>query len=101
MNSSADPAVEVSGLTKDFGTARALDEVTFAVRAQEIFGLLGPNGAGKPVTGLWHSWLLPRAEIAGEQVDRREADVHPLPRLKGLQVGVGHHGVNSASYDGE
>jgi ABC-2 type transport system ATP-binding protein len=50
MNCSADPAVEVSGLTKDFGTARALDEVTFAVRAQEIFGLLGPNGAGKSTT---------------------------------------------------
>jgi ABC-2 type transport system ATP-binding protein len=43
-------SVEVDGLTKDFGAARALDKATFAVRSQEIFGLLGPNGAGKTTT---------------------------------------------------
>jgi ABC-type branched-subunit amino acid transport system ATPase component len=52
-------SVEARGLTKDFGTARALDGATFTVETGESFGLLGPNGAGKPVTGLGHSWLLP------------------------------------------
>ncbi len=47
MTSSANAAVEVSGLTKDFGATRALDEATFDVARGEIFGLLGPNGAGK------------------------------------------------------
>jgi ABC-2 type transport system ATP-binding protein len=50
MTSSANAAVEVSGLTKDFGATRALDEATFDVARGEIFGLLGPNGAGKTTT---------------------------------------------------
>jgi ABC-2 type transport system ATP-binding protein len=50
MTSSADAAVEVSGLTKDFGATRALDAATFDVASGEIFGLLGPNGAGKTTT---------------------------------------------------
>jgi ABC-2 type transport system ATP-binding protein len=47
MTCRADAAVEVTGLTKDFGPTRALDEATFDVARGEIFGLLGPNGAGK------------------------------------------------------
>ncbi|MEO5338795.1 MAG: ATP-binding cassette domain-containing protein, partial [Magnetospirillum sp. WYHS-4] len=43
-------AVEARDLTRDFGAFRAVDKVTFAVPAGEIFGLLGPNGAGKSTT---------------------------------------------------
>jgi ABC-2 type transport system ATP-binding protein len=43
----APPAVQVDGLTRDFGEVRALDAVSFSVRAGETFALLGPNGAGK------------------------------------------------------
>ncbi len=50
MTSSADAAVEVIGLRKDFGATRALDAATFNVARGEIFGLLGPNGAGKTTT---------------------------------------------------
>jgi sodium transport system ATP-binding protein len=39
--------IEVSGLTKRFGELTAVNDVSFAVAAGEIFGLLGPNGAGK------------------------------------------------------
>jgi len=39
--------IEVSGLTKNFGAVRALDDVTFQARDGRITGLLGPNGAGK------------------------------------------------------
>jgi ABC-2 type transport system ATP-binding protein len=44
------PVIEVKGLTKRYGTATAVNGVTFNVAAGEIFGLLGPNGAGKTTT---------------------------------------------------
>ena len=42
--------VEVSQITKSFGTTRAVDDISFVVERGEIFGLLGPNGAGKTTT---------------------------------------------------
>ncbi len=44
------PAVEVSELTKRFGSFVAVDRVSFAVAPGEVFGFLGPNGAGKTTT---------------------------------------------------
>jgi ABC-2 type transport system ATP-binding protein len=41
------PVVEVRGLSRRFGDTMALDEVTFALRPNVIYGLLGRNGAGK------------------------------------------------------
>lgn len=38
------------GLTKKFGSFVAADNITFNIKAGEIFGLLGPNGAGKSTT---------------------------------------------------
>jgi len=41
------PTVELSHITKSFGSLKAVDDVSFDVEKGEIFGLLGPNGAGK------------------------------------------------------
>jgi ABC-2 type transport system ATP-binding protein len=40
-------AIEVDHLVKKFGEFTAVNDVSFDVEQQEIFGLLGPNGAGK------------------------------------------------------
>ncbi|MCB6183672.1 ABC transporter ATP-binding protein [Leeia sp. TBRC 13508] len=41
------PAIEISGINKQFGDLKALDNVSFSVGQGEFFALLGPNGAGK------------------------------------------------------
>jgi ABC-2 type transport system ATP-binding protein len=46
----ADPVIRVDGLHKSYGETRAVDGVSFEVRAGTVFGLLGPNGAGKTTT---------------------------------------------------
>ena len=43
-------AIETEGLSKFYGAARGIEEVTMAVEAGEVFAFLGPNGAGKTTT---------------------------------------------------
>ncbi|MGV0607618.1 ATP-binding cassette domain-containing protein [Mycolicibacterium sp. XJ1904] len=45
-----EPVVEIHGLTKDFGRAKALDGLDLTVAPGQITGFLGPNGAGKSTT---------------------------------------------------
>ena len=39
--------IEVSHLTKKYGSRLAVDDISFTVEDGVIYGLLGPNGAGK------------------------------------------------------
>jgi ABC-2 type transport system ATP-binding protein len=42
--------IQVNGLVKDYGSRRALNNITFDANQGEIVGFLGPNGAGKTTT---------------------------------------------------
>jgi ABC-2 type transport system ATP-binding protein len=44
------PVIQTEALTKFYGKHRGIEDVTFSVRAGEVFGFLGPNGAGKTTT---------------------------------------------------
>ncbi|MCH5718572.1 ATP-binding cassette domain-containing protein [Niabella hibiscisoli] len=45
-----EPIIQLKGLTKCYGTLKAVDELNLDITKGEIFGLLGPNGAGKTTT---------------------------------------------------
>jgi ABC-2 type transport system ATP-binding protein len=44
------PAIQTAGLTKQFDSFTAVDDLSLTVHQGEIFGFLGPNGAGKTTT---------------------------------------------------
>jgi len=68
------PTIEVTGLTKRYGSTEALGGVDLAVEAGTILGVLGPNGAGKTTTvRILTTLALPSggvARVAGHDVVR-------------------------------
>jgi ABC-2 type transport system ATP-binding protein len=68
------PVLELAGLSKDWGTLRAVDAVDLTVAEGAIFGLLGPNGAGKTTTISMIAGITTpsrgRASVAGHDVVR-------------------------------
>jgi ABC-2 type transport system ATP-binding protein len=67
-------AVAASGVGRDYGSIRAVDEIDLEVQPGEFFGFLGPNGAGKTTTIRMLTTLLRpsrgRAEVAGCDVQQ-------------------------------
>ena len=48
--SGGDMSIEISGISKFFGSLTAVNNLTFSVKRGEIVGFLGPNGSGKTTT---------------------------------------------------
>ncbi len=67
-------AIEVDHIVKKYGDFTAVDDVSFNVKEEEIFGLLGPNGAGKSTLIRMMTTLIPitagSARIAGHDVSK-------------------------------
>lgn len=58
-------SIEVSGLGKNYGTQKAVDQLSFVLNKGEIVGFLGPNGAGKSTTmKMITGYLAPDAGLA-------------------------------------
>jgi ABC-2 type transport system ATP-binding protein len=71
--------IEVSELTKRYGSAVAVDRVSFKINRGEIVGLLGPNGAGKTTTiRVLTTYLAPTSgtvSVAGFDVEKQSLEV--------------------------
>jgi len=76
------PAVEVNGLIRDYGKVRAVDNISFSVDEEEIFGLIGPNGAGKTTVLRIISTLLRitsgQVKVFGHDVAKEADEVRKL-----------------------
>ena len=79
--------VEVSHLSKNYGSHPAIRDLTFSVADGQVYGLLGPNGAGKStIMNILTSYLAPtggEVKVAGfslpEQAQQAKACVGYLP----------------------
>ena len=79
--------IEVSHLSKKYGTHPAIEDLSFTVGDGQIFGLLGPNGAGKStIMNILTGYLAPTSgevKVAGfslpEQTQQAKACVGYLP----------------------
>src|SRR6478672_7762807 len=72
-------AIEVDHIVKKYGEFTAVDDVSFNVKEEEIFGLLGPNGAGKSTLIRMMTTIIPitagSARIAGHDVSKEPDSV--------------------------
>lgn len=75
----ATPAIQVTNLTKNYGSVLAVDDISFEVKAGELVGFLGPNGAGKSTTMRILTTFLPAsrgyASVAGFDVMYQSMEV--------------------------
>ena len=71
--------IRADGLTKDYGTRRAIENLTFEARQGEVVGFLGPNGAGKTTTMRILTGYLPptygAAKVAGFDIISESLEV--------------------------
>jgi len=71
--------IQVEGLTKDYSSRRAIEDLTFHANQGEILGFLGPNGAGKTTTMRILTGYMPpsagKAQVAGFDVVDQSLDV--------------------------
>ena len=88
------PMVQAKALRKEYGTTRAVNEMSFDVFRGEVVGFLGPNGAGKTTTmKMLTGFLKPTSGIA--LIDGIDVGVDPLA----AQARIGYLPENAPLYD--
>jgi ABC-2 type transport system ATP-binding protein len=85
-------AIETNGMTKSFGSTRALGGIDLRVRQGAVYGLLGPNGAGKTTTiRILATLVRPdggTATVLGHDVEREAHAVRRKVSLTGQYASV-------------
>ena len=84
--------IQTKGLSKNFGSVVALQNLDLEVQSGSVFGLLGPNGAGKTTAVRILSGLLKQtggnATVCGFDVDSQRKEIKSvtglLPETPGL-----------------
>ncbi|MGQ0678580.1 MAG: ATP-binding cassette domain-containing protein [Actinomycetota bacterium] len=86
------PAIVMQGLSKTFGSIRALDEIDLEIPEGMVLGLLGPNGAGKSTAIRVLATLLKpdagRALVGGFDVVTQAGKVRKIIGLTGQYAAV-------------
>jgi ABC-2 type transport system ATP-binding protein len=77
--------IRTIGLTKDYGSRRAIEDLTFEANQGEVVGFLGPNGAGKTTTMRILAGYIPptfgTAQVAGFDVVEESLEVPLYPDM--------------------
>ena len=75
-------AIECEGISKSYGDTKAIDKLTFELKADEIFGFIGPDGSGKTTLfRILTTLLLPdqgKALVLGKDVEKEYREIRPL-----------------------
>ncbi|MCC8191201.1 MAG: ABC transporter ATP-binding protein [Planctomycetes bacterium] len=77
--------LRVEGLTKIFRGLKAVNDVTFAIRENEISGMIGPNGAGKTTT---FNMISGAFKPTAGKIFYRDQDITDLPPYRYTTVGI-------------
>ncbi len=74
--------IEITGLTKRYGSRTAIDNLSLAVPTGEVFGLLGPNGAGKTtlirILTMLTRFTAGQITVAGYRIPQEEQRIKAL-----------------------
>ncbi len=89
--------IEVSNISKNYGTTRAVQDLSFRVEKGDVLGFLGPNGAGKSTTMRILTCFLPpdkgTATVAGHDIHKSPIEVRRcigyLPENNPLYMDMG------------
>jgi ABC-type polar amino acid transport system ATPase subunit len=88
MTTAATPMIEVSGLTKSFGSLQVLRGIDVTVPANQVVCLLGPSGSGKSTflrcLNLLEAPTAGRILIAGHEITHEDANVSKIRAEAGM-----------------